>query len=172
MKSLVIFESRFGNTALIARAVADALRERGSSRLLAVEDATATDLEGIDLLAVGGPTHAHGISAALGAWLKRLPADLPRELPVATFDTRFRMARFLTGSAAGVIARRLRHLGARPIAPPQSFFVTESEGPLADGETERAIAWARGLAEHVVTVRPGVFVPPHLVPGEHWQPHP
>jgi flavodoxin len=172
MKSLVVYESRFGNTALIARAVADALREYGAAHLLAVEDTATTDLDGIDLLVVGGPTHAHGISAALGAWLKGLPETQLRALPVAAFDTRFHMPRLLTGSAARVIARRLDRLGASPIAEPESFFITEGEGPLADGEVVRAIAWARGLAAQVGTVRPGAFVPAHAVPGEHWQPHP
>jgi flavodoxin len=172
MKSLVVYESRFGNTALIARAVADTLREHGAARLLAVEDVAATDLDGIDLLVVGGPTHAHGLSAALGAWLKGLPEAQLRALPVAAFDTRFRMPRLLTGSAARALARRLGRLGATTIAAPESFFVTEGEGPLADGEIERAIAWARGLAEHVGTGRPGAVVTAHAVPGEHWQPHP
>src|SRR5687768_7425824 len=70
MKSLVVYESRFGNTALIARAVADALRERGSAHMLPVDEVTAADLDGLDLLVVGGPTHAHGVSSEVGAWLK------------------------------------------------------------------------------------------------------
>jgi NAD(P)H-dependent FMN reductase len=172
MKTLVIYESRFGNTALIARAVADALRERGAAHLLSVEDVAAHDLDGVDLLVVGGPTHAHGISSLLGAWLKRLPADQLRDLPVAAFDTRYRMARLLTGSAARVIARRLGHLGARAIIPPESFFIIEGEGPLAEGEGERAIAWARALAAQVDALRPAAITPQHAVPGEHWQPHP
>jgi hypothetical protein len=172
MKALVVYESRYGNTALIARAVADALRERGSAHLLSVEDVAPPDLDGIDLLVVGGPTHAHGISSALGAWLKGVPVGQLRDLPFAAFDTRFQIARFLSGSAARVIARRLKHLGARSIAAPESFFVTDGEGPLAAGENERAVVWARALAEQVAAVRPGAVIPQHAAPGEHWQPHP
>lgn len=172
MKSLVVYESRYGNTALIARAIADTLRERGAAHLLSVEDVTTADLEGVDLLVVGGPTHAHGISAVLGAWLKRLPEGYLRDLPVAAFDTRFHMARFLTGSAARVITRRLQRLGAKPIAEPESFFIAEGEGPLAEGEVERAITWARGLGEPVGVPQHGATVPAHVTPGEHWQPHP
>jgi menaquinone-dependent protoporphyrinogen IX oxidase len=172
MKSLVVYESRFGNTALIARAVADALRERGAAHLLPVEEVTAADLDGLDLLVVGGPTHAHGISAEVGEWLETIAGEQLRGLPVAAFDTRFHMARLLTGSAALVTARRLKHLGARPVAPPESFFVAAGEGPLAEGENERAIAWARGLAEQVAAVRPGASIPQYAAAGEHWQPHP
>ena len=169
MKTLVIYESRFGNTAQIARAVADALRLRGSAHLLPVEEVTATDLDGIDLLVVGGPTHAHGISAALGGWLKRLPEERVRELPVAAFDTRYHQARFLTGSAALVAMRRLQRLGAKPIAPPESFFIAAGEGPLAAGEMERAAIWARDLADQVATLRPNAAIPQHAAMGEHWQ---
>jgi flavodoxin len=171
MKTLVVYESRFGNTALIARAVADALREHGAAHLLPVEEVAADDLGGLDLLVVGGPTHAHGISSDVSDWLKGLPGEQLRDLPVAAFDTRYHMARLLAGSAARVIARRLRHLGASPIAEPESFYVTASEGPLADGENERAIAWARALAARVAAVRPGAIVPQYAAPGEHWQPH-
>ena len=99
MKTLVVYESRFGNTALIARAVADALREWGAAHLLAVDEVTAPDLAGLDLLVVGGPTHAHGPSPELGGWLKGLPAGRVMGLPVAAFDMRFPMAKFLTEEA-------------------------------------------------------------------------
>jgi flavodoxin len=171
MKTLVVYESRFGNTALIARAVADALRERGAAHLLPVDDVTATDLDGLDLLVVGGPTHAHGISAAISGWLRGIAREQLHDLPVAAFDTRFNKARFLTGSAALGIMRRLRHGGAKPIAAPESFFVTAGEGPLADGENERAITWAHGLTEQVAAVRPAAIIPQYAMTGEHWQPH-
>ena len=175
MNTLVVYESRFGDTALIARVIADTLREHGAAHLLAVQDAVATDLDGRDLLVIGGPTYAHGISPVLGRWLKGLPAATLRELPVAAFDTRYRMARFLTGSAARVIERRLERLEARPIAPAASFFVLGSEGPLANGEVERAASWARELAERWAVARSRTTqanAPRLVAAGEHWQPHP
>ncbi len=132
---------------------------------------TAPDLDGLDLLVVGGPTHAHGPSPELGGWIKGLMANGVMGLPVAAFDTRFLMAKFLNGSAAHVITRRLRHLGAVPITSPESFFVAAGEEPLADGENERAITWARQLVEQVAAVRPGAILPQYAAPGEHWQPH-
>jgi hypothetical protein len=35
------------------------------------------------------------------------------------------------------------------VVPAESFFVTGSEGPLEDGELERAGAWTRDLAVRV-----------------------
>jgi flavodoxin len=167
MKSLVVYESRFGDTAQAAQAIASALHDGGPAYLRAVQDVVASDLDGIDLLVVGGPTHAHGVSAALGQWLAHLPEGAVRDLPFAAFDTRYRMSRLISGSAARVIARRLERAGATEVAPPESFFVLASEGPLAEGEIERATAWARGLAERCSALHPTTGPA-----GEHWQPHP
>ena len=60
--------------------------------------------------------------------------------------------RTLTGSAAKGIAKRLRHHGFEPVAEPESFFVHGTEGPLKDGELERAAAWARALGDQVEDV--------------------
>jgi flavodoxin len=172
MKSLVVYESKFGDTAQVAQAVADGLHASGGVHLLSVQDAVAFDLDGIDLLVVGGPTHAHGVSAALGQWLASLPHEVVRDLPIAAFDTRYRMARLLSGSAARAIARRLERAGATVVAEPESFFVLGSQGPLADGEIARATAWAKGLAERCVAQRPALSTPAPGMAGEHWQPHP
>ncbi len=169
MNSLVVYESRFGDTAQVARMIADTLREQGSAHLLAVGDVTANDLEGVDLLVVGGPTHAHGTSAALKRWLGQLADDALRDLPIAAFDTRYRIARILSGSAAKQIDRRLQRLGGRPIARPESFFVAAGEGPLVDGELDRAADWARGLA--VGAARYPTHASAHSTNVEHWQPH-
>ena len=172
MKSLVVYESKFGDTAQVAGAIAEGLHDGGSVHLLAVQDVGAFDLDGIELLVVGGPTHAHGVSAALGQWLTSLPREVVRDLPFAAFDTRYRMARLLSGSAARAIARRLERAGATVVMEPESFFVLASQGPLADGEIERATAWARGLAERCASLRPALSAPATAASGEHWQPPP
>lgn len=63
----------------------------------------------------------------------------------ACFDTRFDKSPLLTGSAAKAIAKKLGRLGYELVAPPESFFVVDSEGPLTDGELERARAWGASL---------------------------
>jgi flavodoxin len=162
MRAAVVHESWFGNTQRIAEAITEELRKEGDVLLLSVDE-PLPPLDGIDLLVVGGPTHIHGLSsgrsrksaveqgheprpAGKGArgWLKELPkAAGPR---AAAFDTRIEKPVVLVGSAARGIAKRLERRGFELIAPPESFFVLDTEGPLKDGETERAAAWARGLA--------------------------
>ena len=146
MKTLVIYDSEYGNTAQIAQAIAGVLQEHGPVRLVPVAEAELVTLEGVDLLAVGGPTQAHGASPALSAWLANLSWDAARSVPAITFDTRFRKPAWLTGSAAHTLAKRLEQHGCQMVAPAESFFVGGREGPLEDGELERAAAWAREIA--------------------------
>ena len=75
-----------------------------------------------------------------------LPSEVLRGVATATFDTRLRWPVFLSGSAARGIARALERKGSRLVAPPESFFVNGREGPLAEGELERAGSWAETLA--------------------------
>jgi hypothetical protein len=167
MKSLVVYESSFGNTQRIARTVADVLGAEGEVTLLSVDE-ELPPLRGLDLLVVGAPTHVHGLSSkasrkgaldqqgreggvgiGVRGWLERLP--LLGRPPVAVFDTRAHKPELLVGSAAHGIARRLRRRGYRLAAEPESFFVDGTPGPLADGELERAEKWGRELANEVLS---------------------
>jgi flavodoxin len=142
MKAVVIYDSKFGNTEHIARAIAEKLGAGDPVAVVAASAASKYDLSEIDLLVVGGPTQGHGLSPALRDFLDRLPSETVRDVPSATFDTRLTWPRFLAGSAAGVAAKRLAQKGARLLVPAESFLVQGSEGPLVRGELERARAWA------------------------------
>jgi len=166
MKALVVFESMWGNTEQVARAVAGGLQSTGPVEVLDVSGEVPDDLSGIDLLVVGGPTHAFSMSRpttrddavnrgapsghakrGIREWLDGLPAA---DLAVATFDTRVGKVRHLPGSAAKKAAKEVRrhHLGR--VVDTESFYVDDMEGPLVDGELDRARAW--GLELVAVTV--------------------
>jgi hypothetical protein len=159
MRATVICESSFGNTRAIAEAIAEAL----DAEVLSAGD--PIELDEVDLLVVGAPTHVHGIPSersrkaavdqggsdgpGVRDWLDDLPHGSGR---AAAFDTRFDKPAFLTGSAAKGIARRLRRRGFELVAEPESFFVLATEGPLKDGELERAAEWALALRDQVEDV--------------------
>jgi len=143
MNAFVIYDSTFGNTEQIARAIADTLGEQGSVRVARVGEAGTLDVEGLDLLVLGCPTQRHKPTPAVQAFLVSLPRGALQGLPAAAFDTRYRKARWLTGAAARGIAKRLRKTGASPLLPPESFFVAARLGPLEEGELQRAGDWAR-----------------------------
>lgn len=157
MKSVVIYESAYGNTKEVAETIAGVLAEYGSAE--AVTAAAARDrIEEVDLLVVGCPTHAWGLprrrtwpakdaapvpSALLRSWLGAAPRGRGR--PAAAFATRLGGSRWVTGSAAGGVARRLARRGWQVIGR-RSFVVVAMAGPLSAGEVEAAGSWARELA--------------------------
>lgn len=156
MKTLVIYESHYGNTERIARAVAAGLQDLGTVQLIKADQADGRDLdlERVDLLVVGGPTQRHGLPPALHAMLDTLPSNILGNTPALAFDTRYHWARWLTGAAAGQIGKRLERAGFVLLAPPESFFVADAEGPLVDGEPARAAAWARQAVDRLVRPMP------------------
>jgi flavodoxin len=149
MNALVLYDSRFGNTERIAEAIALALQEALPTRLASIDDTgnCAEALLGVDLVVVGGPTHAHGISEALKASLAGIGEQALLGTRAAVFDTRVHGPRLATGSAAVRLGRLLRRRGAWVIVPPESFLVGGREGPLDDGELERARSWAHEVLQ-------------------------
>jgi flavodoxin len=144
MRTLILVESKFGNTAHLAQAIADELAPLGPTTVVNVDGATPS-FEGIELLVVCGPTHAHGVSAKLKVILDELPQGALDGIAAAAFDTRVKGPRWLTGAASVGIAKRLQKKGARLIVPAESFIVAGSEGPLGDDELAHARTWAAAL---------------------------
>jgi hypothetical protein len=159
INALVVYESMWGNTERIAEAVARGL---GGAPVTRVGGTPLPDLSRVDLLVLGGPTHAFSMTRAStrasahaqGATqgdeahgIRELLADLPADLPVqvATFDTRVDKVRHLPGSAAKAAAKELRRHHSKVMAR-VSFYVEDSAGPLLPGELDRAEAWGTALA--------------------------
>jgi flavodoxin len=146
MNVRILCDSRFGNTRMLADTMQTALADMHTVEIRAAGDGIG-DPAGLDLLLVGGPTHAHGASQALKEALKTLSSGSLSGVTAATFDTRFRMSRLLTGSAATATSKLLEHAGANLASMPESFFVSRQSPPVLEpGELVRAAAWARSLA--------------------------
>lgn len=143
MNALVIFDSRFGNTERIARAIAEELGRTYEVRVAAAAELTPLDLEEVDLLVVGAPTQHHRAPSAMRHLLEDVRPGTLAEVEAAAFDTRYHRAEWRTGAASHEIADDLRRLGCELALPPESFFVESREGPLEADELERARAWAR-----------------------------
>lgn len=149
MKSLVVYDSQYGNTEDIAEALADEFGTAGPVQLINVRATQWTAPEPVDLLVVGGPTQVHQVSPSLRAQLDALPAHCLMDVQLATFDTRVHGPQILTGAASHGIAKALKKRGARLVVQPESFIVTAKEGPLAPGELARAHKWAQQLLAKV-----------------------
>jgi flavodoxin I len=144
MAALVVYESIHGNTETIAKAVGKALG--AGTRVLSAAVADASQLKGVDLLVVGSPTYGGRPTPQAQAFLGKLAAGSLQGVRVAAFDTRITMkfARIF-GYAADKIMAALAGAGGKKAGTPQGFIVKGTNGPLADGEAEKAAAWAKGL---------------------------
>ena len=166
MNAVIVYESMFGGTRRIAEAVAMGLSPRYSVSLVGVGEASST--VATDFLIVGAPTHAGGLSSyttreeaaewsrdperhlmlepeAGGIGVREWLDDLDKiSVPFAAFDTRGDAMRLMTGSAATHIDRKLRELGGRSVADPESFRVHENS--LIDDELSRAVKWSELLS--------------------------
>ncbi|MGD9100813.1 MAG: flavodoxin domain-containing protein [Anaerolineae bacterium] len=151
LDTMIVYDSTFGNTHEIAQIIAQVMAQKGTVRLTRADELNGADLEGIDLMLVGFPTHRHGMPETARAMLERLPGGALRGVGIVAFDTRYRKPSWLTGSAAGKLSRKLRKLGGRKVASPESFFVDDQEGPLCEGELERARLWAESLLAQLAT---------------------
>ena len=145
MKIVVIYATRSGNTKRVADAVAGVLGERGTVEIHSVDDAPR-DLRDFDLVVIGGPTEAHGMTPLMKGYLDAIDAASVKDRPCAAFDTRLAWPRVLAGSAAEGIARWLREHDASVVASPESFIVS-MKPELQPGELEHAHRWARAIAQ-------------------------
>lgn len=166
MQAIVVVESMFGNTREVAAAIARGITAAGADVTVADVDGAPTRMGELDLLVAGGPTHAFGLSrkatreaavekgaeatsgavdAGLRDWLG-VATPGASVIAAAAFDTRIKK-RGVPGSAARTAHRLLRRAGFRVIAPPTSFWVEQTSGPLTTGEVDRAVAWGTELVE-------------------------
>lgn len=171
MHALVVYESMFGNTKAIALAIAEGIRGTGEVESLEVSDAPSVLPADVDLLVVGGPTHAHGMTSprsritaadragirlvsrgsGIREWLDGLVPG-PSNVVAAAFDTRIKGIELITGSAAKGATKRLRVRGLR-VLDPASFIVAGPSGApfdrMSDEELHRAREWGATLATAV-----------------------
>jgi flavodoxin len=145
--ALVVYHSQFGNTQRIAEAIVEVFQAVGSARELSADRLTAADLQDVDLLVMGTPTHKMNLPQAVRPVFEKLPGRILRGVPIAAFDTSYKMSAFLARfTAAKRVDRKLRKLGGKRLVPPETFYVKEHhEGPLYDGERERAKTWAETM---------------------------
>jgi len=153
MKVLIVYDSVFGNTEQIARAISDSLGSKENVETLRVNDVRIEKITGLDLLIVGSPTRGFRPTQAITNFLKRISTNGLNGVKVAAFDTRLLLSsidssvlRFIVktgGYAAKSIANRLKKNGGNLTVPPEGFLVTGEEGPLKEGELERAADWAK-----------------------------
>ena len=155
MKIAIIYDSFFGNTEKIAQEIVNALGSSEDVEIFRAGNVKPEQLTGLKLLIVGSPTRGFRPSPAINKFLKGIPKNGLKGVKMAAFDTRLSTSdieaaalRYMVkigGYAAKHIADRLKKKGGDLIMPPEGFFVKDSEGPLKEGELERAADWAKKI---------------------------
>jgi flavodoxin len=146
MKALVVYDSLYGNTAQVAKAIGGAISDE--TKVLPVGEVNPSDLKSLDLLIAGGPTQGGRPSKPMQAFLKELPNTAIEGVNVAAFDTRMTTKWVkLFGYAAGKIGKALKKKGGNLLLKAEPFWVTGGKGPLKEGELERAAQWTKELVK-------------------------
>jgi flavorubredoxin len=136
-KALVAYDSVYGNTEKLARALAKGLEDGGIDvECVRVDAAKFDEISKYDLLVVGGPVHAWNVTKPVKTFLERLNSmeGLSGKKAFA-FDTKMSRSR-LTGNAGGKIEGKLKSLGLTIVKPHTTAVVKGREGPLEEGAEE------------------------------------
>jgi len=155
MKALIVYDSVFGNTEQVARAIGSALDLGEDVAVVRVNQVKLEQLTGLELLIVGSPTRSLRATEGTRSFLNSIPGHSLKGVKVAAFDTRLVISEVgspiltfmvkIFGYAADPIAAALKKKGGFLVLPPEGFIVKASEGPLKEGELERAEDWAKRI---------------------------
>jgi flavodoxin len=157
VKAMVVYDSMYGNTGKVAEAIGKALGPQEDVEVVRAGEMKPEQLAGVRLLIVGSPTQKFRPTGTTTQFLKGIPQNGLNGVKVAAFDTRITedeieeiriLAFFVSifGYAAKPIADRMQKKGGELAVPPEGFYVGGMEGPLLEGELERAAGWAREIA--------------------------
>jgi flavodoxin I len=160
MKTMILYDSVYGNTEKIAQAIGNALGSPEEVRVIKVSEAQPDQFAGLNFLIVGAPTQRFRTTEGMSNLLKAIPADSLKGVKVAVFDTRltqdeinktsvlaFFVKLFGTHAyAAKFLVNQLKRKGGKVAGSPEGFYVEGMKGPLVEGELERAVSWARKIA--------------------------
>jgi flavodoxin len=156
MNAVVVYYSQFGNTHKVAEAIVDVLSSAGEAHVIPIDGLTAADLEDASLVIFGSPTHYQNLPKEVRAALDTLPKRVLCGKRVAAFDTSVEAwGPLMRMTAAHRLLPRLRKLGGKKVARPETYLVMRGEVPgsgerqdaLSEGELERARAWAASIIE-------------------------
>jgi flavodoxin len=154
MRALIVYDSYFGNTQKIVEAIGNSIAPNYDVTVCMVTSIKPEQLSGVNLLIVGSPTRAFKPTDAIKKFLNSIPSNGLKGIDVLAFDTRISTkdanSKVLNlfvkvfGYATEPIGEKLQKKGGNLIAPPEGFFVKETEGTLKEGELERAANWVKG----------------------------
>ncbi len=158
MKGLIVYESFFGNTEQVARAVGSGIGAGAEIEVMKIGDVKPEHLKGLGLLIVGSPTRQFRPTAGVKAFFEGLSGGALNGVKVAAFDTGIALSDMPSAIlqffykigigryAAPIVADLLKKYGGALVIPAEGFYVEKAEGPMKPGELERAAEWGKKIA--------------------------
>jgi flavorubredoxin len=132
---LVAFDSEYGNTEKVARALAKGMDARGlPTDCLNIKDLLFESMNDYALLGFGAPTQAFSASRRMKDFLAKLEGHNINHKPGFAFDTKLKNR--LSGSGGAYIEKKMAKIGFDIFEPHFSAIVKGKEGPLEEGSEE------------------------------------
>ncbi|MCP8316252.1 MAG: FprA family A-type flavoprotein [archaeon] len=140
LRAIVVFDTLYGNTEKIARALAKGIQAADiRTECLNIRDTQIKNLSQYDLIVIGGPTQYRTASKPMQDFLESLRKVNLSGKYAFTFDTRRDF--FLAGSAAKFIEKKLRVLGLKIVKPYSSATVLSPEREEKRKKSESKDEW-------------------------------
>lgn len=143
MKTLIVYDSNYGNTEEIAKEISSAIGV--DTKAMRASQCDTELLVEQELLIVGSPINGWRPTESITNLLRALPDGSLDGVLATSFDTRLRL--FFHGDAKKKIADMLTDKGAHILIEPKEFHVKSTEGPLEEDELKNAVAWAKQIVE-------------------------
>lgn len=157
MNMLIVYDSQFGNTKTLAEVMAQEAKLHAQQVTLKNADNVGLeDLKQKDLFIFGSPTQGGRAKQSLQTFLDMIPQEEIEGKKFAVFDTRFlehdvnfvlKLLIKIIGYAAPKMSILLRSKGGKEVISPEGFAITGKEGPLKEGEIERARKWIKEIID-------------------------
>jgi flavodoxin len=155
MKTIIVYDSVFGNTEKIAKTMAQSIENQCEIKITHINQLQLKDLQDINLLIIGSPTRGFEPTKPIAEALRKIKVKDYPFLMVAVFDTRIDVVKInniilnifvkFCGYAVDTMEKIVRNNSLRLVGEGKGFFVEESEGPLRVDETNKAAQWVRDI---------------------------
>jgi menaquinone-dependent protoporphyrinogen IX oxidase len=151
MKVFIVYDSKYGNTKLVAENIMQALIDKGiETQIGYAKEVEPRNLLCYDALIIGAPNHMGKPSRTITKFIDSLAEIQLNAKVAAAFDTYFQRERNLGKAMRKLekhITQRLPNLAL--VTPGLSIRVKGVNGPIIEGELPKAKGFGRKLAEHL-----------------------
>lgn len=150
MKSVVVYDSYFGNTEMVAKTIQEVFQQSHNSKLIHISEAYDLDIDSYDLIVIGSPTRYYKPTEPIVALVREVRAY---SVNVGFFDTRMDAeghwllgpVEKLLGFAVDTMVSLIENGEATMDIEPLGVYVKSTKGPIRKTSVNDIQAWAKLL---------------------------